>query len=186
MPVITKQLLISEEILEGIKTGLYTLSGSVVRYATGPNGGNIVTHLKEAGLLKLLKIKWFKYVVVGTALVGGAYYIYNLGVKKGKIDKEKQIKDYFFEYANNLKNNIVDTTIVQKLLDYLNKNSKEDIEKEIPVELINKEIENINRYTNEINVVGQSNGEILLLPNHDNPLENLKENLLKQKIILKI
>lgn len=50
MPVVQDAFFIPEDIATGLATGLYRRIGSVVRYAVGPNKGQIVKHLKPIDL----------------------------------------------------------------------------------------------------------------------------------------
>lgn len=50
MPVVQDAFFIPDDIATGLATGLYRRIGSVVRYAVGPNKGQIVKHLKPIDL----------------------------------------------------------------------------------------------------------------------------------------
>lgn len=50
MAVVQDAFFIPDDITTGLATGLYRRSGSVVRYATGPNKGRIVKHLAPVNL----------------------------------------------------------------------------------------------------------------------------------------
>ena len=50
MPVVQDAFYIPDDIATGLATGLYRRIGSVVRYAVGPNKGQIVKHLKPIDL----------------------------------------------------------------------------------------------------------------------------------------
>ncbi len=50
MPVIQETFFIPEDIATGLATGVYRRIGGVVRYAVGPNKGQIVKHLDSVTL----------------------------------------------------------------------------------------------------------------------------------------
>lgn len=83
---------IPDDIATGLTTGLYRRIGSVVRYATGPNKGQIVNHLKSVDLKAAeqaqgVGIKALQFVkqnkkgtiitVVSAAAVGTGLFVYN-------------------------------------------------------------------------------------------------------------
>lgn len=92
MAIAQDAFFIPNDIATGLATGLYRRIGSVVRYATGPNKGQIVKHLKPIDLkhaeqaqgigVKVLQfVKQHKkgtiITVVGAAVVGTGIIIYN-------------------------------------------------------------------------------------------------------------
>ena len=50
MPVVQDSFFIPDDLAVGLATGLYKRFGSVIRYASGPNKGQIVKHLKPISL----------------------------------------------------------------------------------------------------------------------------------------
>lgn len=92
MAVVQDTFFIPDDIATGLATGLYRRTGSVVRYATGPNKGRIVKHLdpvnlKPAGQVQGIGIKALQFVkqhkkgtiitVVSATTVGTGLVIYN-------------------------------------------------------------------------------------------------------------
>lgn len=92
MAIVQDAFYIPDDIATGLATGLYRRIGSVVRYAVGPNKGQIVKHLKpidlktaeEAqgiGVKALQFVKQHKkasiIIVVGAAAVGAGAWAYN-------------------------------------------------------------------------------------------------------------
>ena len=92
MAIVQDAFYIPDDIATGLATGLYRRIGSVVRYAVGPNKGQIVKHLKpidlktaeEAqgiGVKALQFVKQHKkasiIIVVGAAAVGASAWAYN-------------------------------------------------------------------------------------------------------------
>ena len=57
MAIVQDAYFIPDDIATGLATGIYRRIGSVVRWATGPNKGQIVKHLKPIDLpLSLIHI----------------------------------------------------------------------------------------------------------------------------------
>jgi hypothetical protein len=92
MAIVQDAFYIPDDIATGLATGLYRRIGSVVRYAVGPNKGQIVKHLKpidlktaeEAqgiGVKALQFVKQHKkasiIIMVGAAAVGAGAWAYN-------------------------------------------------------------------------------------------------------------
>ena len=50
MAIVQDAYFIPDDIATGLATGIYRRIGSVVRWATGPNKGQIVKHLKPIDL----------------------------------------------------------------------------------------------------------------------------------------
>ena len=92
MAIVQDAFYIPDDIATGLATGLYRRIGSVVRYAVGPNKGQIVKHLKPIDLkaaeeAQSLGVKVLKYaknhkkesiiLVAGTAVVGVGIWAYS-------------------------------------------------------------------------------------------------------------
>ena len=92
MAIAQDAFFIPDDIATGLATGLYRRIGSVVRYAIGPNKGQIVKHLQPidlkaaeqaqgVGAKALQFVKEHKkgtiIVAVGAAAIGGGVWIYN-------------------------------------------------------------------------------------------------------------
>ena len=92
MAIVQDAFYIPDDIATGLATGLYRRIGSVVRYAVGPNKGQIVKHLKPIDLkaaeeAQSLGVKVLKYarnhkkesiiLVAGTAVVGVGLWAYS-------------------------------------------------------------------------------------------------------------
>lgn len=91
MAIAQDAFFIPDDIATGLATGLYRRIGSVVRYAIGPNKGQIVKHLdpidlKAAEQAESVAAKAFQFVkqhkkgtiivVASAAVVGGGIWIY--------------------------------------------------------------------------------------------------------------
>lgn len=92
MAIVQDAFFIPDDIATGLATGLYRRIGSVIRYATGPNKGQIVKHLKSVDLKVAEKAQWggvkaFQFVkqhkkgtiiaLVSVAVAGTSVWIYN-------------------------------------------------------------------------------------------------------------
>lgn len=92
MAIVQDVFSIPNDIATGLATGLYRRIGSVVRYATGPNKGQIVKHLKPVNLKttnqeRVAGVKVFHLVkqnkkgtiitVISAAAVGTGLFVYN-------------------------------------------------------------------------------------------------------------
>lgn len=92
MAVVQEAFYIPDDIATGLVTGLYKRYGGVVRYAMGPNNGQIVKHLKPIDLnaldeaqgvsVKALRfVKQHKkesiFIVAGVAAAGAGAWVYN-------------------------------------------------------------------------------------------------------------
>ena len=92
MPVVQDAFFIPDDIATGLAIGLYRRIGSVVRYAVGPNKGQIVKHLipidlKAAEEAQGLGVKALQFIkqhkkgtiiaVAGAAAVGTGVWVYN-------------------------------------------------------------------------------------------------------------
>lgn len=105
MPVVQDAFFIPEDIATGLATGLYRRIGSVVRYAVGPNKGQIVKHLKPIDLKTAeeaqgLGVKALRFVkehkkgtiitVATAAVVGTGAFVYS----KVKNREPKVVSDF--------------------------------------------------------------------------------------------
>ena len=105
MPFVQDSFFIPEDIATGLATGLYRRIGSVVRYAVGPNKGQIVKHLKSIDLKTAeeaqgLGVKALQFVkehkkgiiitVATAAVVGTGAFVYS----KVKNREPKVVSDF--------------------------------------------------------------------------------------------
>lgn len=92
MAVVQDAFFIPDDIVTGLTTGAYRRIGSVVRYATGPNKGQIVKHLRPVHIktdeqVQGLRANTFQFVkhhkketalvLLGATVVGASIWIYN-------------------------------------------------------------------------------------------------------------
>ena len=105
MPDVQDSFFVPEDIAPGLATGLYRRIGSVVRYAVGPNKGQIVKHLKSIDLKTAeeaqgLGVKALQFVkehkkgtiitVATAAVVGTGAFVYS----KVKNREPKVVSDF--------------------------------------------------------------------------------------------
>lgn len=105
MPIVQESFFIPEDIATGLATGLYRRIGGVVRYAIGPNKGQIVKHLPPIGTklseeAKGIEAKALQFVmqhkkgtiiaVAGAAVVGAGLFVY----KKVKNHEPKVVTEF--------------------------------------------------------------------------------------------
>lgn len=111
MAIVQDAFDIPDDIATGLATGVYRRIGSVVRYATGPNKGQIVKHLKPIDLKTTEQAQEFGtkamqfvqnnkgkigIVAVGVALVGLGCWGYN----KWKNHEPKVLTEFRFALKN--------------------------------------------------------------------------------------
>ena len=132
MAIAQDAFFIPEDIATGLATGLYRRIGSVVRYATGPNKGQIVKHLKPidlkaaeqaqgAGVGALQFVKQHKkgtiITVVGAAAVGTGLFVYNK-VKKHEPKVVTEFRASLRVYIDAIRKGDMD---IEKISDLMNK-----------------------------------------------------------------
>ena len=92
MPVVQDSFFIPEDIATGLATGLYRRIGSVVRYAVGPNKGQIVKQGLGVKALQFVKEhkKGIIITVATAAVVGTGAFVYS----KVKNREPKVVSDF--------------------------------------------------------------------------------------------
>ena len=129
MPVIQEAFYIPPDIATGLATGLYRRLGGVVRYATGPNKGQIVKHLDPMDIPKadeaaglLAKAVQFaknnkKAAIIGGAVVviGGSTALY-FGIKNREPAVVKEFKKALAEYVEAIRNGEMDLETIETLM----------------------------------------------------------------------
>lgn len=146
---------IPNDIETGLATGLYSRVGSVVRYATGPNKGQIVKHLKPVDLRaveqtqvagsKLLQLaqKYKKeagIAAVGVALIGVGVLSYD----KWKNHEPKVLKTFhsaFATYIDAIRNGNMEIDIINALMDALEALKQHKDYEKIKIQLTANELE---------------------------------------------
>ena len=153
MAIAQDAFFIPEDIATGLATGLYRRIGSVVRYAAGPNKGQIVKHLKPidleaagqargvgARVLQLVKGHKKGAIIVGVTLAGAGAYVYN----KVKNHEPKVVTEFHASlriYIDAIRNGNMDVKKINSLMNSLEqlKNHKDYIK--ISIQLTTEELE---------------------------------------------
>lgn len=133
MALVQDAFFIPDDIVTGLATGLYRRIGSVVRYATGPNKGKIVKHLKPVDLnaaeqaqgvgVKALQVvnqhkKETIITVVSVTAVGIGLFVYSK-VKNHEPKVVTEFKSSLRIYINAIRKGDMDIEKINNLLNCL-------------------------------------------------------------------
>lgn len=155
MPVVQEAFFIPDDIATGLATGLYRRIGGVVRYATGPNKGQIVKLLKpmdlktaeEAqglGTKALQFVKQHKRVtiiaIVGAAAVGTGIWVYNK-VKNYEPKVVTEFRTALRVYIEAIRKGNMDIDKINNLLVVLEDLKKDKDYEKISIQLTTEELE---------------------------------------------
>lgn len=171
---------LTDDILTKILTGEYRRIGSVVRYATGPNKGQIVKHLKPVKLEKTEEavnvgakvLKFVKdnkeFVIVGgvvTVITAAGVVTYKLMTREPKVVKEFRMA--LKKYVDSIRKGSLNLVTIEELLARLDELKKHKDYEKISVKLTTEELDVlVNRmyeYTvklakdNEFELTGKNN-----------------------------
>ena len=179
---------IPDDIATGLATGLYRRIGSVVRYASGPNKGQIVKHLKPVdmktaegamgvGGKALQFIKQHKkgtiIVFAGAAVIGTGAWIYN----KAKSYEPKVVTEFRVAlrvYIDAIREGNMDVDKIDRLMSSLEELKKRKDYDKISILLTTEELEvyeytikladdnNVVLTTNELNTVAMKNAGTII------------------------
>ncbi|MCQ2496973.1 MAG: hypothetical protein MJ131_10345 [Lachnospiraceae bacterium] len=152
-------VIIPEDINNGLAMGIYTLCGSVVRWAKGPQKGKIVKHLDtieskdlkevETGVFKKMfsimkKHKKITLIAGGVLIIGGvAYHIYK------KVNNEAEPKEIIEfntclqNYINAINKRTMSSEIIDQLINAINKIKRNKEYKNIRLMLNDDFLENM-------------------------------------------
>lgn len=208
MAIAQDAFFIPDDIATGLATGLYRRIGSVVRYAVGPNKGQIVKHLKPVDLkateqtqgIGVRAIQFMKQHKKGTiitlaaaAAAGTGIVIYNK-LKNHEPKVVAAFKASLRVYIDAIRSGNMDTMIIDNLMQSLDelKNNKdyEKISIQLTTEEIGVLIGRIYDYTiklaedNHVNLEGEG----ICISNNQNTdtIVNLQNYLKAQKKIFEI
>lgn len=155
MPVVQDAFFIPDDIATGLATGLYRRIGSVVRYAVGPNKGQIVKHLKPIdakaaeetqglGIKALQFVKQHKkgtiIAVAGAAAISTGVWLYN----KVKNHEPKVIAGFrtaLRVYIDAIREGNLDIEKIDKLMDALEELKKHKDYEKISIQLTTEDLE---------------------------------------------
>ena len=201
MAVAQDAFLIPEDIATGLATGLYRRIGSVVRYAKGPDKGQIVKHLKPIDLEKAEQAKGLvsktvqivKHhkkeigIAVGVAAAAG---LSTWAYKKWKNREPKVLKEFrevLRTYIDAIRNGNLNIEIINGLMEKLEALKEHKDYEKINVMLTAEELEvlvgHIHDYTIKLakdNAVELSEDELNL---NNGAIVNLQSYLKTQKRI---
>lgn len=133
MTVVQEAFSIPDDIVTGLATGLYRRIGSVVRYATGPNKGKIVKHLKPVDLNATEQVqgvggkalqfvdqhkKETIFTVVSVTAVGIGLFVYSK-VKNHEPKVAMEFKSSLRIYINAIRKGDMDIEKINNLLNSL-------------------------------------------------------------------
>lgn len=155
MAIVQDAFFIPDDIATGLATGLYRRIGSVVRYAVGPNKGQIVKHLKPidlkaaeqtqgVGAKALQFVKGHKKEtiigVVIVATIGTGTYIYNK-VKNREPKVVTEFRASLRVYIDAIRSGDMDIEKINSLMNCLEQlKAHKDYEK-ISIQLTTEQIE---------------------------------------------
>lgn len=146
---------IPDDIATGLATGLYRRIGSVVRYAVGPNHGQIVKHLnpidiKAAEQAQGVGAKALKFVkghkkgtiitLVIAAATGTGVYVYNK-VKNHEAKVVTKFRASLRVYIDTIRNGDMDVEKINSLMDSLEQLKAHKDYKKISIQLTTEEFE---------------------------------------------
>jgi len=155
MPVVQDAFFIPDDIATGLATGLYRRISSVVRYAVGPNKGQIVKHLKPIDLkaaeeAQSLGIKALQFVkqhkkgiiiaVVGATSVGTGVWVYNK-VKNHEPKVVTEFRTALRVYIDAIREGNMDIQKIDNLMDALEELKKHRDYEKISIQLTTEDLE---------------------------------------------
>lgn len=155
MAVVQDVFDIPDDIATGLATGLYRRIGSVVRYAAGPNKGQIIKHLKPIDLRATeeaqgLSVKALQFVkqhkkgtiitMAGAAAVGTSVWVYSK-VKKHEPKVVTEFRAALRVYIDAIREGNMDIKKINKLMDALEELKKRKDYEKISIQLTTEELE---------------------------------------------
>lgn len=201
MAIAQDAFFIPDDIATGLATGIYRRIGSVVRYATGPNKGQIVKHLKPidlkaaeqaqgVGVKALQFVKQHKkdtiIVAAGAAIVGTSVLVYNK-VKNHEPKVVTEFRTNLRIYIDAIRKGDMDINKINNLMSSLDALKTDKNYSKISIQLTSEELEvligRIYEYTlklasdNEIEITADELGK------EKDAIRNLQSYLKLQKRI---
>ena len=155
MAIAQDAFFIPDDIATGLATGLYRRIGSVVRYAIGPNKGQIVKHLQPidlkaaeqaqgVGAKALQFIKDHKkgtiIVAAGAAAIGGGIWIYNK-VKNHEPKVVTEFRAALRVYIDAIREGNMDVDKINNLMSALEKLKEHKDYEKISIQLTAEDLE---------------------------------------------
>ena len=155
MAIVQDAFFIPDDIATGLATGLYRRIGSVVRYAIGPNKGQIVKHLKPIDLKATeqaqgIGAKAYQFVqqhkkgtiiaVAGAAAVGTGLWVYNK-VKSHELKVVTEFRSALRVYIDAIRQGNMDVDKIDMLMNALEELKKHRDYEKISIQLTTEELE---------------------------------------------
>lgn len=155
MPVVQDAFYIPDDIATGLATGLYRRIGSVVRYAVGPNKGQIVKHLKPIDLkvaeeAQGIGVKALQFVkehkkgtiitVAAAAVVGTGAFIYSK-VKNHEPKVVTEFRTALRVYIDAIREGNMDIDIINNTMDALEELKQHKNYEKISIQLATEDLE---------------------------------------------
>ncbi len=155
MPVVQDAFYIPDDIATGLATGLYRRIGSVVRYAVGPNKGQIVKHLKpidlkvaeEAQGIGVKALQFVKKHKKGTiitvavaAVVGTGAFVYSK-VKNHEPKVVTEFRTALRVYIDAIREGNMDIDIINNTMDALEELKQHKNYEKISIQLATEDLE---------------------------------------------
>lgn len=155
MAIAQDAFFIPDDIATGLATGLYRRIGSVVRYAVGPNKGQIVKHLQPielkaaeqaqgVGFKALQFVKQHKkgtiIAVAGAAVVGTGVWVYNK-VKNMEPKVVAEFRSALRVYIEAIRKGNMDLDKIENLMDALEDLKKSKDYEKISIQLTTEELD---------------------------------------------
>lgn len=155
MAIVQDAFFIPDDIATGLATGLYRRIGSVVRYAIGPNKGQIVKHLKPIDLKAAeqaqgIGAKAYQFVqqhkkgtiiaVAGATAVGTGLWVYNK-VKSHELKVVTEFRSALRVYIDAIRQGNMDVDKIDMLMNALEELKKHRDYEKISIQLTTEELE---------------------------------------------
>lgn len=155
MPVVQDAFYIPDDIATGLATGLYRRIGSVVRYAVGPNKGQIVKHLKPIDLqvaeeAQGIGVKALQFVkehkkgtiitVAAAAIVGTGAFVYSK-VKNHEPKVVTEFRTALRVYIDAIREGNMDIDIINNTMDALEELKQHKNYEKISIQLATEDLE---------------------------------------------
>lgn len=189
MAIAQDAFFIPDDIATGLATGIYRRIGSVVRWATGPNKGQIVKHLRPIDLpaaeqvqgvgTKVLQfVKQHKkgtiIVVAGAAAVGAGAWVYNK-VKNHEPKVVTEFRTSLKRYIDAIRKGEMDIDKINNLMSSLDALKADKNYSKISIQLTSEELDVL---------VGRIYEYTLKLAS-DNEIEIAADDLEEEKDVIK-
>ena len=155
MAIVQDAFFIPEDIAIGLATGVYRRIGGVIRYAVGPNKGQIVKHLKPIDLnaaakaqnigmqaLKVVKDNKKKSlgIAMGAVAVGAAAYGY-FAIKNHELKVVTEFRASLRVYIDAIREGNLNIDIINNLMAALEQLKKHKDYEKISIQLTTEELE---------------------------------------------